>query len=134
MVWRYNQQSGQLFHDNQSVGTGYYSGSNAGGGRNNGALEAQDSVGPIPRGRYLIGPAYDNSGSTGPITMNLTPVGHNARGRTLFRIHGNNKKDNASEGCIILPPNVRQMIANSLDRDLEVIGSAPVQFGPFRKP
>ena len=34
--------------------------------------------------------------------MNLTPLGHNALGRTGFMIHGNNVQDNASQGCVIL--------------------------------
>ena len=44
-----------------------------------------------------------------------------AHGRTLFRIHGNNQRNDASEGCIVLPPNVRRLIAVSADRRLEVV-------------
>ena len=53
--------------------------------------------------------------------MNLDPVGHNAHGRTHFRIHGNNASNDASEGCIVLPPAVRRLIAGSADNRLEVV-------------
>lgn len=52
--------------------------------------------------------------------MNLTPLGHNALGRTGFMIHGNNIQDNASQGCVILGPTIRQQIAASNDHVLTV--------------
>jgi hypothetical protein len=53
--------------------------------------------------------------------MRLTPVGHDAFGRDGFLIHGDNLTHDASTGCIILPPEIRDMIAASEDRDLEVV-------------
>ena len=52
--------------------------------------------------------------------MALTPVGHVAFYRSDFLIHGNNSANNASEGCIILPPLARHQIANSPDKELVV--------------
>lgn len=44
-------------------------------------------------------------------------------GRTAFRIHGDSISNpgTASEGCIILPPNIRIMIIQSGDTDLKVV-------------
>ena len=61
--------------------------------------------------------------SKGPMTINLDADGHNAKGRNLFRIHGDtssNKKD-ASEGCIILPPAIRKKITTSNCKTLIVV-------------
>ena len=55
--------------------------------------------------------------------MNLGPMlGTDTFGRALFRIHGDNNSHNASEGCIILGPAIRQMIAGSGDTMMTVIG------------
>lgn len=78
------------------------------------------NVGPIPRGRYSIGPEFD-APVQGPCTMRLTPEGHDALGRDGFLIHGDNATHNASTGCIILPFESRREIAGSADRELEVI-------------
>jgi len=54
--------------------------------------------------------------------MNLSPIGHNAHGRTAFRIHGDSgiRPGTASEGCIILPLAIRQKIADSNDKEIFV--------------
>ena len=71
-------------------------------------------------GHYSIGPQHTDP-TRGPTVMALTPVGHNALGRTGFLIHGNNIANDASTGCVILPPNIRSQIANSTDHDLNVV-------------
>jgi hypothetical protein len=53
--------------------------------------------------------------------MDLTPLGHNANGRSDFRIHGDNSTHTASTGCIILPPHVRQQISASGDNVIDVV-------------
>lgn len=122
--WQFSQGSGQWTHiDNQTgaqtnVGTGY---SGTGEGRNNSAMQNVPNVGPTPQGTYDIGPAYNNP-NTGPSTMNLTPQpGTNTFGRDLFRIHGNNAANDASHGCPIAPPDVRNQINDSPDRVLHVV-------------
>lgn len=121
MTWRYDQSSGDLEHNGEFVGTGY---SGAGRllheGRNNPAMEHLREKGPIPAGKWSIGAAR-TSAKTGPVCMDLTPVDHNAHGRSAFQIHGNNKADNASTGCIILARGIREQIDASGDRDLEVV-------------
>lgn len=120
-MWTYDQSTGDLSHDGVFIGTGYSgAGRTLAEGRNNGAMEAVAAKGPIPRGRWKIGRPRDG-GALGPFVMNLDPVGHNAHSRSLFRIHGNNKADDASHGCIILARPLRQLIAASGDNDLTVV-------------
>jgi hypothetical protein len=53
--------------------------------------------------------------------MNLDPLpGTDMFGRSLFRIHGDNSAHNASHGCIILSRKLRDQIAASQDRLLDV--------------
>lgn len=123
MPWVYESSTGNLLYsDGRSmsgtlIGKGY---SGKKGFKNNVLYEQVRNVGPIPPGMYMIGLSYP-SRTKGPMTMNLTPFGHNALGRTLFRIHGNNTKNDASEGCIILTPDIRKKIAESSDRVLIVV-------------
>lgn len=119
MPWQYSQSTGQVTWNGQAVSVGY---SGRGAGRNNPQLEHMRDIGPIPRGQYSIGAAHIHPGK-GPLTMTLTPVGHTARGRTAFLIHGDsrNHPGDASEGCIILPPDIRRRISASGDTDLEVV-------------
>ncbi len=78
-------------------------------------------MGPIPRGLYKIGKAKKWKGM--PNVFDLSPDGHGAHGRTNFLIHGDAKKNpgNASEGCIILPAEVREKIAQSGVTKLRVV-------------
>jgi len=88
-------------------------------GRDNPAEQAVPNVGPIPQGRYSISAPFETV-KQGPCVMRLTPVGHDALGRDGFLIHGDNLTHDASTGCIVLPPETREAIAASPDRDLEV--------------
>lgn len=118
MTWIYSQRSGILWHDTEEVGEGY---AGKQGDCNNPWSDTKVGYGPIPRGLYRIGTAYKHP-KLGSVTMNLTPVGHNAQGRTAFRIHGDSRTapGSASEGCIVLPLAVRQSIADSNDKELFV--------------
>jgi hypothetical protein len=119
MPWQYNQSTGRLQRNGLNLGTGY---SGRGAGRNNPVMENIQNIGPIPRGRYRIGPQYIHP-TNGPVTMALTPIGHNAYGRTYFLIHGDSISNpgNASEGCIVLNRPTRETIAASGDNDIEVV-------------
>lgn len=120
MVWTYHQSTGKLEHNGALVATGY-SGAEP-DGKNQAKMEMVRNVGPIPRGKYEIGKPYQ-SADKGPQVLPLTPVGHNALGRTDFRIHGDSVKHpgKASEGCIIVGRKVRDKIAMSGDNVLEVV-------------
>ena len=125
-MWIYEQDTGEFFHevagDEQPVGVGY---SGTGVGRNNPKAQAIHDVGPIPLGRYRIGMVYSHP-ALGPLTMNLTPCGgQDMFDRDAFRMHGNNAKNDASHGCIILDRPIRLMVSQSDDRDLLVRRSEP---------
>lgn len=118
-MWVYKQLTGELFHDGQYIATGY---AGNGDGLNNPAMDHVSMIGPLPTGRYEIGPAYTHP-IKGPLCMNLIPnPDNNMHGRSAFRIHGDNSRMNhtASKGCIILSRVVRTRIANSGDTDLVV--------------
>jgi Protein of unknown function (DUF2778) len=117
MTWTYSQSAGSVRFKGAIQGQGY---SGYGPGRNNPAMEAIANTGPIPKGRYKIGPSYDDE-HLGPCVMHLDPIGHDALGRSEFRIHGNNKTNDASHGCIILGPDLRHVISHSEDRELLVV-------------
>lgn len=67
--------------------------------------------GPIPRGEYLIARPR-HSKRTGPVTLDLQPIGHDAKGRTAFQIHGDraDAPGYASRGCVVLPRAAREEI------------------------
>lgn len=117
MTLVYKQSDGELRLDGEFEGYGY---SGTGMGRNNPAAENIPSVGPIPRGNYSIGPAYDHP-TLGPIVFNLEPVGHDAHGRSAFRIHGDSANHDASHGCVVCGRTIRERIRDDSEHDLEVI-------------
>ena len=122
-MWTYQQSTGILTAPQTSswkgaTWTGY---SGKGDGRNNPEDQAIPNVGPIPRGIYTIGPAYDDP-EKGPCVMRLTPSPNNEMfDRAGFLMHGNNPTNDASEGCIIQGPNVRKIVNASDDKTLQVI-------------
>lgn len=121
-MFEYHITSGSLYDkDKNWLGTGYSgAGLTYAEGRNNPDKIKEVGVGPIPPGIYHIGPAYRHP-QEGPCVMNLTPEeGTNTFGRSAFHIHGNNKSNNASHGCIILGPDLRDRISKSLDKQIKV--------------
>src|SRR4051812_45835473 len=118
MTWIYEQDSGDLYYDDEFVGTGYSgAGKTRSEGRNNSHLQNIKKVGPIPQGKWTIGKPR-KSPKVGPVAMDLKPAsGTNTFGRSAFMIHGDNKASNASEGCVILARSLREMVAQSGDRE-----------------
>lgn len=117
--WRYNQRTGQLLDPNGKLhrergysGTPRY--------KNRPEMQDVSFQGPIPRGRYEIG---HDTGSKGPLSLMLTPNGHNALGRDNLLIHGDSKDNpgKASQGCIVLTRQQREQIYRSKYRFLEVV-------------
>lgn len=117
--WVYQQSTGKLTLDSDQIGIGY---SGHGDGLNNPKLEDKRDVGPIPRGMWSIGEAFEHE-KCGPLCMRLEPIDHKAHGRNGFLIHGDNKKNDmsASNGCIILNREIREKISNSKIKKLRVI-------------
>jgi len=80
--------------------------------RNNAAFETRKALGPIPRGRWLVGFGASHP-RLGPVAIPLQPEDVPAlSGRSGFYIHGDNSKGDfsASTGCIILPRSARDCI------------------------
>ena len=120
MTWTYEQRTGQLSRDGANIVRGY---SGAGEGKNNPEDQEIHNVGPIPRGLYTINSPQDTV-THGPYVLSLTPDPENEMyGRDSFLIHGDSKVDpgTASEGCIILPRNIRERIWTSGDTSLKVV-------------
>lgn len=109
--WLYEQSSGEIFHFESGllIAKGYSGGKTA---VNDGSKEHIRNVGPIPKGVYVIGKPR-HSERTGNYVLDLTPLGHNAHGRSGFQIHGDNRHGDysASSGCIVLGPRDRTTIA-----------------------
>ena len=106
----YQQSSGKLWdHTGELLTTGY---SGAPSAVNDGSKQAIKSLGPIPRGTWVIGDPYDSK-RIGPMAIPLYPM-HDAFGRTYFRIHGDNSSMNqsASKGCIIVGRDVRELLVS----------------------
>jgi hypothetical protein len=120
MSWKYSQTTGELVNPAGSrVGIGY---SGRGDGLNNPKEQEVVTIGPIPQGDWTIGSFFDDA-HKGPLVAHLTPApGTDTFGRDGFMIHGDNQAGNhtASEGCIILPRVLREMILASSERSLHV--------------
>lgn len=121
-MWTYHQATGDLYHDKVLEGRGY---SGHGADINVPAAEGHPGSGPIPRGRYRMARGR-TSPNTGPITINLDPIGHNALGRSLIRMHGDNQLGNrsASHGCVIMGRAIRMEVDASVmqgDDELDVV-------------
>jgi hypothetical protein len=118
-MWTYEQKTGNLLKGDSIIATGY---AGYGPGKNNPEFECVKNTGPLPRGQYTINAPY-NSKKVGNYALILTPDIHNNMfGRDDFRIHGDSiaSPGTASQGCIILPLAIRQLIWRSGDRGLEV--------------
>lgn len=121
-MWEYHITTGTLLNkDGDFVGTGYSgAGRTLQDGRNNPDMTSIQNKGPTPVGIYDIGLPYHHP-VEGPCVMNLTPeTGTNTFGRSAFHIHGDNARNDASHGCIILGPLLRAAIAKSGDDKIKV--------------
>ena len=126
MAWFYYVRQGALLRADGVLVAICHSGH--GDAMNEPARQAERSVGPIPVGRYTIGPAHTHP-TCGPVAMRLPPQpGTETFGRSGFLIHGANRTPDPtddSEGCIIADRWVREAVAASTDRDLEVVAEWP---------
>jgi hypothetical protein len=109
----YEQATGRLLikqdatYDTLAVG---YSGSLSQHGKNDPSKQCEKGIGPIPRGRYTIGPPGPGPS---PYSLRLTPDPSNDMcGRSGFLIHGDSisHPGDASDGCIIFSRAERQAI------------------------
>jgi hypothetical protein len=117
----YRQSTGELSNEGGLIATGY---SGHGEGLNNPALQNVPNVGPVPRGNYTLGPPHDPVDHLGPVAMPLNPAADNQMfGRFGFFMHGDDAAmdHSASDGCIIMPHNIRVLVAGFIDRRLVVV-------------
>ena len=127
LYWEFSQSSGHLTYVDNETGNrtlvskeGY---SGYGEGLKNPDMQNIPNIGPIPQGKYNIGPAYRHE-HLGPQTMDLEPTPEtDIYERNAFRIHGDNRSGNqsGSTGCIVLPRKVRNYISDSDDHTLRVV-------------
>jgi hypothetical protein len=104
--WLYVQDSGYLYWQRAYITTGY---AGQGKGLNNADYQHVVGIGPIPRGRWLMGRAFEQHPTSATIRLTACPETE-AEGRSGFLIHGGRRTGarTASRGCIILPKHVRQ--------------------------
>lgn len=108
----------QQVQGNEFYGTGY---SGRGFARNKPHYCYLQGQGPIPKGWYTLeGPfnnyVNDQGHHLGNIVFRLVPDKDNQMfGRSGFLIHGDNTKHDASEGCIVQGPGIRQHVARAFN-------------------
>jgi hypothetical protein len=93
--------------------------------KNDPEAQSLHNQGPIPAGRYHIGPPQDTV-THGPFVLPLTPDPANEMfGRYGFLIHGDSvvHPGTASQGCIIQSRDTRVKLWTSGDRDLIVVAT-----------
>ena len=130
MSWTWIQQTGQMFGpDGVLIGEGYAGNKE---GLNNPALQARSGVGPLPCGRYTIGPleATHTTAEGHVLTDSAALIPDPANemfGRSGFRIHGRKSLEDreASNGCIVLDHEPRMKVLTSPDRELIVLAKNP---------
>lgn len=108
----YNQTTGCIYQNSKLLAVGY-----AGNGPDKNNKDSAHIIkkGPLPCGLYLIGDPQ-NVRHMGLYVLHLRPVQTEyMKGRSAFYIHGDSitRPGTASEGCIILPRNIRNIIASS---------------------
>lgn len=123
-MWTFVVRSGAWIDPIGKVMTYAYSG--APGAVNDPARQAEHNVGPLPVGVWRMGDPV-NTQKHGPFFIPLTPEpGTETFGRSAFGMHGD-KKDptapprSASEGCVILPLDVREAAHASGDPLVRVV-------------
>ena len=130
LYWRYYQHSGRLYHiDIETMKETFvwrgYAGSAE--GLNNPGMQDIYKKGPLPRAFYEIGPLVYHKKQKHDV-LYLTPLEKISR-KGPFMIHGDKRGcmakhqkcyKTASEGCIIMPGEIRTLIAKSRDNLLIV--------------
>jgi hypothetical protein len=120
-MWQFNQTTGEISQDGNSIGFGY-SGKMP-DGKNNPAMQCVPDIGPIPCGIWDIQPPY-NCPTHGPFALPLVAdPATQTFGRYGFLIHGDSiaNPGYASEGCIIANRLVRVKIWDSNDHRIMVV-------------
>ena len=113
MDFTYSQSTGEFKRGDAVMAVGY---SGNGAGLNNPAMQNVRMHGPLPQGAYTIQHPSVHL-KLGPVAMELMPYSTNQMFlRGDFFLHGDNVQMNhtASDGCIILPHDVRTAVAEDV--------------------
>ena len=125
----YEQLTGYLYNDAAVlIGKGY---SGQPPHKNDPSAENMRGIGPIPFGTYTIVELIQNDGKLGPYVLVLEPDA-TTRQRILefdrdpdtFRCHGERETPPpgyASDGCIVMPRAVREMLWTGTDHIIDVV-------------
>lgn len=129
MAWTFEITTGKLYNPDGTFAAQGYSGGNCGKnpeGIDNPADECIKDVGPLPEGLYTFGTPVAHS-QLGAFAIPLIPdPSNNMMGRGDFYMHGDTAvPGDASEGCIIMPPDTRHACAGSADNQLTVVAVMP---------
>ncbi len=111
MNLNYAQSTGKVtLDDGTLVAVGW---AGRGKGKNNPAMQAVKSTGPLPQGVYTIGPWYDHP-RLGVMVARLIQTEGETFGRDEFFIHGASRNldkfGEESKGCIVLTHNDREEV------------------------
>jgi hypothetical protein len=121
MSWKYTQGSGTLVDPTGSLAGRGYSGQPP--YVNDPAMQSSRNIGPIPQGLWQAVELIPESATHGPYAIRLEPYSQTETfGRSGFMMHGDSIEHPgfASDGCIIMPHDVRELFWTSTDHDLEV--------------
>jgi len=122
MAWTFEQLTGNFIDPTGSLQGKGYSGQPP--HRNNPDSQTIPNQGPIPQGLWQAVELIPESTNHGPFVIRLEPYSQTVTfGRSGFLIHGDSipHPGYASEGCVIMSRDVRELFWNSPDHDLEVI-------------
>jgi type VI secretion system (T6SS) effector TldE1-like protein len=131
MPWIFEITTGKLYAPQGNCVAAGYSGGNLGKdpeGKDNPIDEPLKNIGPLPEGLYTLDVPLLQS-HLGPFAIPLVPDPANDMfGRDGFYCHGDSLENPgcASEGCVILPRDVREAMWNSPDHQLRVVAALHV--------
>lgn len=118
----YCVRTGEMHLGGKVIGAGY---SGAGQHKNEPGSEYMPDLGPIPEGDWVISGPPETTATHGPFVLPLAPGKETETyGRSGFLIHGERlygEPGNASQGCIVLPRDVREVIWSSGEKNLLVV-------------
>jgi len=120
----YVQSSGQMIDEDEKgnrtvLGTGYAGAPEA---LNDPEKQDKKHQGPLPRGKYAIGPQQDNGDLRQSLRLTPDPA-NEMYNRSGFLIHGphDDDKRDSSTGCPVFSKDIRDKIANSGRKVLRVV-------------
>ena len=105
----YDDETDEKTYEDKKCYSGY------GEDKNKKESQFKENKGPLPEGAWRVGGVYD-SRKTGPFTVVISPddssnkVYSGSRKLETFRLHGDNGRGTASEGCLICSRATREAI------------------------